>query len=133
MNAPHLDREEVLKLLEKIHATNETSQRVLSRDLNISLGRINFLIHELIDKGLVKIKRFKNSRAKSSYLYHLTPYGLQQKTLLSYRFFKRKIDEYDRLSREIRQLKEAIQDNPEYVELIKSESKFLLDFDNEIK
>jgi len=125
MNAPHLEKEEVLKLLEKIHSTNETSQRVLSRDLNISLGKINFLIQELIDKGLVKIKRFKNSQAKSSYLYHLTPYGLQQKTLLTYRFFKRKIEEYDRLNEEIKQLKEAMHENPEYAELIKSETEFL--------
>ena len=94
MNAPHLDREEVLRLLEKIHATNETSQRVLSRDLNISLGKINFLIQELIDKGFVKIKRFKNSHAKSSYLYHLTPDGLKQKTVMTYRFLKRKTQEY---------------------------------------
>ena len=105
MNAPHLDREEVLKLLEKIHATNETSQRVLSRDLNISLGKINFLIQELIDKGLVKIKRFKNSHNKASYLYHLTPDGLKQKTLLTYRFLKRKTQEYDRLKTEIESLK----------------------------
>jgi len=105
VNAPHLDREEVLKLLEKIHATNETSQRVLSRDLNISLGKINFLIQELIDKGLVKIKRFKNSHNKASYLYHLTPDGLKQKTLLTYRFLKRKTQEYDRLKTEIESLK----------------------------
>ncbi len=105
MNAPHLDREEVLKLLEKIHATNETSQRVLSRDLNISLGKINFLIQELIDKGLVKIKRFKNSHNKASYLYHLTPDGLKQKTVLTYRFLKRKTQEYDRLKTEIESLR----------------------------
>lgn len=105
MNAPHLDREEVLKLLEKIHSANETSQRVLSRDLNISLGKINFLIQELIDKGLVKIKRFKNSHNKASYLYHLTPDGLQQKTLMTYRFLKRKTQEYDRLKSEIDSLK----------------------------
>ncbi len=112
MNAPHLDREEVLKLLEKIHATNETSQRVLSRDLNISLGKINFLIQELIDKGLVKIKRFKNSHNKSSYLYHLTPDGLKQKTLMTYRFLRRKTEEYDRLKQEIETLKEVLKDHP---------------------
>lgn len=127
MNAPHLEKEEVLKLLEKIHSENETSQRVLSRDLNISLGKINFLIQELIDKGLIKIKKFKNSQAKSSYLYHLTPYGLQQKTLLTYRFLKRKIGEYDRLSQEIKQLKEIVKENPEYSELIKSETEFIIE------
>jgi EPS-associated MarR family transcriptional regulator len=109
VNAPHLDREEVLKLLEKIHATNETSQRVLSRDLNISLGKINFLIQELIDKGLVKIKRFKNSHNKASYLYHLTPDGLKQKTVMTYRFLKRKTREYDRLKTEIETLKALLE------------------------
>ncbi|HOX55139.1 MAG: MarR family EPS-associated transcriptional regulator [Candidatus Omnitrophica bacterium] len=110
MNAPHLEKEEVLKLLEKIHSTNETSQRVLSRDLNISLGKINFLIKVLIDKGLIKIKRFRNSHAKSSYLYHLTPYGIQQKTILTYRFLKRKIEEFDRLKTEIESLKKSVDD-----------------------
>lgn len=109
MNAPHLEKEEVLKLLEKIHATNETSQRVLSRDLNISLGKINFLIQELIDKGLVKIKRFKNSHNKASYLYHLTPDGLKQKTIMTYQFLKRKTREYDRLKTEIETLKALLE------------------------
>jgi EPS-associated MarR family transcriptional regulator len=123
MNAPHLEKEEVLKLLNKIHSTNETSQRLLSRDLNISLGKINFLINVLIDKGLIKIKRFKNSHAKSSYLYHLTPGGLQHKTVLTYRFLKRKIDEYDKLRGEIERLKELIKDNPEISNILKDEAE----------
>ena len=120
MNAPHLEKEEVLKLLNKIHSTNETSQRVLSRDLEISLGKINFLIQELIDKGLVKIKRFKNSHNKASYLYHLTPEGLRQKTLLTYRFLKRKTEEYDRLKHEIEAMKDLLKDYPNLMEELKS-------------
>ena len=110
MNAPHLEKEEVLKLLNKIHTSNETSQRVLSRDLNISLGKTNFLLNELINKGIIKIKRFKNSQNKSSYLYHLTPYGLKQKTIMTYRFLKRKVEEYDNLKYEIEDLRNLVKE-----------------------
>jgi EPS-associated MarR family transcriptional regulator len=110
MNIPSLEKEEILKILNKIHSSNEVSQRLLSRHLNISLGKTNFLIRELIKKGLIKIKRFKNSHNKSSYLYHLTPEGLRHKTILTYRFLKRKIEEYNKLKQEIEELRHVLEE-----------------------
>lgn len=100
-----LDNEESLKILKEIGANPSMTQRELSSRLGLSLGKINFLVKALIDKGHVKAENFKNSNNKSAYLYFLTPQGLEEKTRATYRFLLRKIEEYERLEEEIRQLK----------------------------
>jgi EPS-associated MarR family transcriptional regulator len=85
------------------------TQRELSSRLGISLGKVNFLINALIELGLVKVDNFKNSSSKSSYLYYLTPRGVEEKSRATYHFLKIKIQEYDRLEREIQQLREEVQ------------------------
>jgi EPS-associated MarR family transcriptional regulator len=82
----------------------------LSHKLGISLGKVNFLLNALIRKGFVKAHNFKNSHNKKAYLYKLTPHGLEEKAKVTYRFFKRKLEEYERLESEIRELREEIQD-----------------------
>jgi len=82
----------------------------LSHKLGISLGKVNFLLNALIRKGFVKAHNFKNSYNKKAYLYMLTPHGLEEKAKVTYRFFKRKLEEYERLESEIRELREEIQD-----------------------
>lgn len=77
----------------------------LSSRLGLSLGKINFLIKAMIEKGLIKVENFKNSSNKSAYLYLLTPMGIEEKAKTTYRFLKRKIEEYEKLETEIKQLK----------------------------
>lgn len=97
----------VMRLIEK---NPEISQRELARSLDISLGKVNFVLKALMEKGWVKAKNFKNSKNKVAYAYYLTPYGIEEKTGLTKRFLKRKLNEYDALKREIDQLKEETEE-----------------------
>ena len=100
-----LETEEALSILREIDVDPEMTQRALSSRLGLSLGKINFLVKALIEKGLVKAENFKNSKNKSAYLYTLTPRGLEEKTKATYHFLKRKMEEYEKLEVEIKQLK----------------------------
>jgi len=103
-----LENEESLKVLREIDTNPRLTQRELSFRLGLSLGKINFLLKSMIERGLVKAENFKNSQNKSAYLYLLTPTGIETKTKTTYRFLKRKIAEYEKLEIEIRQLKKEV-------------------------
>ena len=103
-----LESEEVLKLLREIEQTSETTQRELSSRLGISLGKVNFLLKALIDKGHIKVDNFKKSNNKSAYLYNLTPKGIEEKARISYHFLRRKLIEYSELEHEIGRLKHEV-------------------------
>ena len=100
--------EESLMLLRTISENPQITQRELSSRLGLSLGKINFLMKSLIEKGFIKANNFKNSNNKISYLYLLTPAGIEEKTKITYRFLKRKMEEYEKLENEIRHLKEEV-------------------------
>jgi EPS-associated MarR family transcriptional regulator len=87
-------------------ARDETlSQRDLSVRLGLSLGRVNYVVNSLIGKGLVKARRFKNSRNKLGYRYILTPEGIREKVVVTRRFLQAKLSEFERLQREIEVLR----------------------------
>ena len=96
---------QVLKYLDN---TQITSQREISKSLNISLGKINFILKALINKGIVKARNFKNNKNKRAYAYYLTPKGIDEKTRLTISFFDRKSKEYDKLKKELRDLEKEI-------------------------
>ena len=81
------------------------SQRELAGELGVSLGKANYCIKAMIDKGLVKANNFKNSDNKRAYFYVLTPRGIEAKAKISVRFLARKMEEYEALRVEIEQLK----------------------------
>ena len=95
-------RYRILKLLE---AEPGASQRKLSDQLGISLGRVNYCLRALIDKGLIKANNFRNSANKRAYLYLLTPKGIEEKSRVTLRFLKHKLDEYEIVKRELEQLR----------------------------
>ena len=104
-----------LKVLRHIEANPEITQRELALELGVSLGKANYCLKALIEKGLIKANNFKNSANKRAYLYILTPKGIETKTRISVRFLQRKIDEYEALRREIELLKTELRttdDNP---------------------
>jgi EPS-associated MarR family transcriptional regulator len=103
-----LETEEHLNLLREIDANPQMTQRLLSSRLGLSLGKINFLVKVMIEKGFIKAENFKNSKNKIVYLYYLTPTGIEEKARITYRFLKRKIEEYEKLETEIRLLKEEV-------------------------
>lgn len=97
------------KLLKSIEENPSQSQRELSQSLGISLGKLNYCLKALIDKGLVKAGNFRKNPQKQYYLYLLTPQGIEEKAKVTIRFLKRKVKDYEELKREIEELqKEAV-------------------------
>jgi EPS-associated MarR family transcriptional regulator len=94
-----------LKILKKIESNPHISQRKLAEELGVSLGKVNYCVKALIDKGLVKAGNFKRSLDKMAYLYLLTPQGIEEKAKLTASFLKRKIAEHEKITQEIEQLK----------------------------
>ena len=94
-----------LKVLRYLEDNPEVTQRELAVALGISLGKTNYCLRALINKGMVKAKNFKNSANKRAYLYILTPKGIETKARISVRFLQRKVEEYEALRIEIEQLK----------------------------
>ena len=92
-------------ILVKIDKDKNTSQRKLASNLGFSLGKLNYLLNELIKKGLVKIKRFKKNENKLRYVYILTPEGISKRSKFAINFMKRKITEYEELKKEISKFK----------------------------
>jgi EPS-associated MarR family transcriptional regulator len=84
------------------------SQREIASRNGISLGKVNYAIKSLIEKGHVKIKNFKGSKNKRKYTYILTPTGMYEKAKLTSDFFKWKMEEYERIKKEIAELEADI-------------------------
>ena len=99
---------EVLDIIKEIERTSSITQRTLSGKLGISLGKINYLLRALTEKGLIKLKRFKNSSNKIGYLYVLTPLGIKKRAEITKSFLHLKLEEYERLRDEIRDLRREV-------------------------
>ena len=97
-----------LKVLRRLQQTPEISQRVLAKELGISLGSINFCFQALVEKGWVKMQNFSQSKNKLRYAYLLTPKGVAEKSKLTAELMKRKVTEYGALQLEIEILKSEI-------------------------
>lgn len=96
-----MNNEDHLKVLNKINKEKKISQRLLSKKLGISLGKINYCLKELKKKGFVKIRNFNQSKKKIKYLYVLTPKGLKLKTKITIKFMKQKMQEYESLKKDL--------------------------------
>ena len=90
-----------LKVLRKIHSAPELSQRKIAEDLGFSLGKLNYCLKALNQKGYIKMKNFKKNPNKLNYAYILTPKGISAKIKLTVRFMKRMSKEYDELKKEL--------------------------------
>lgn len=96
-------------VLKHIESNPSITQRELAKELGVSVGKANYCLKALIDKGWVKANNFKNSNKKLAYFYILTPSGIEKKANLTVSFLARKIKEYEALKSEIELLKtEAI-------------------------
>jgi EPS-associated MarR family transcriptional regulator len=96
------------KVLRHIEDNPEITQRELARDLGISLGKANYCLKALIEKGWVKANNFKNSNNKAAYAYLLTPKGIERKAQITVSYLKRKLEEYESIKQEIEQLKSEL-------------------------
>ena len=95
-------------ILKKLKDNPYLTQRQLSKELGISLGKTNYVINALIDKGWLKLKNFKRSDKKLGYSYLLTTQGITEKAILAQKFLKKKSDEYNRLKEEIENLRKEL-------------------------
>ena len=91
-------------LLKTLENNPSLSQRDLAKRLGISLGKVNFCINALVEKGCLKVNNFRNSDNKLAYAYLLTPQGVEQKARMTVEFLQIKVQEYERLRAEIEEL-----------------------------
>ena len=96
------DKFQILKSLEQ---DSHLTQRQLSNNLGVSLGKVNYCVKSLIEKGFIKVNNFRNSKNKIQYSYLLTPKGIEEKAKLTLDFIRIKTQEYDTLKQEIESLK----------------------------
>lgn len=97
------------QVLKIINSSPQITQRELADELGVSLGKANYCLKSLIDKGWLKARNFKNSRNKIAYAYLLTPTGIEEKAAMTVDFLRRKMEEYEALKQEIEQLKSEVQ------------------------
>ena len=99
-------RYEDLDLLRHLQEKQDVSQRELAHKMGVSLGKMNYILNALIKKGIIKVQNFRNNNNKLAYTYYLTPAGINEKAILTVKFFKRKLNEYDIIKKEIAKLEE---------------------------
>ena len=93
-----------LDLLRKIELSPECTQRELSKEMGVSLGKVNYCMRKMIEKGWVKLINFSRNPNKAGYTYILTPKGIEQKAKLTFKFLAIKMKEYELLKEEISKL-----------------------------
>ena len=98
------NNEDYFQILRKIQKNKDLSQRILANELGFSLGKLNYCLKALKEKGLIKIKNFKKNPNKINYIYVLTPKGIAEKSTLTLNFMKRKLQEYEELKKEMQSL-----------------------------
>lgn len=104
-----LPDESYLRVLRLLDDNPHMNQRELSQALGVSLGKTNYCMKALLDKGLIKMQNFRGSQNKLAYAYLLTPSGIAAKADLTARFLKHKVQEYENLRKEIEALRREVE------------------------
>ena len=104
-----MHEESHLKVLRFLELNPRISQRDLSVAMGVSLGKTNYCIKALLDKGFIKMQNFRNNENKLAYTYLLTPAGVEEKARITVRFLKYKVQEYERLCAEIVELQREVE------------------------
>jgi len=97
------------KILKILAGDPSLSQRAMAGRMGISLGKTNYVLTELANKGIIKIKRFKSARNKIPYTYKLTPYGLEEQAKITLKFLKRKLSEYEEIKCQIKEIAKEVE------------------------
>jgi len=106
----HLYEQEIrYKLLKLLASEPNLSQREMAGRMGISLGKTNYVLTELANKDIIKIKRFKSARDKIPYTYMLTPHGLEEKARITLKFLKRKLSEYEEIKQQIKNIAKEVE------------------------
>jgi len=105
MTRSQLKEDMHFRILRLLQDNPEMSQRDLAKALGVSVGRMNYVLNALVDKGFVKLGNFTAAKDKRRYAYVLTPKGIAKRAALTRSFLARKIAEYEALREEIETLK----------------------------
>jgi EPS-associated MarR family transcriptional regulator len=97
------------KLLKLLEPNPALSQREVARELGMSLGKVNYCLKALVEKGWIKAANFKNSRNKSAYMYLLTPRGIEAKARVTAEFLRCKLREHEQLTAEIDSIRHEVE------------------------
>tara|TARA_B100001057_G_C22671303_1_gene879973 strand:- start:392 stop:706 length:315 start_codon:yes stop_codon:yes gene_type:complete len=100
-NNKQSDNNDFLQILRFLDKVPNSSQRSIAKSLGFSLGKINYTLKALRQKGYIKLNNFKRNKKKGNYLYILTPNGIFLKSKLAYKFMKIKFKEYEELKKEV--------------------------------
>jgi EPS-associated MarR family transcriptional regulator len=92
-------------VLREIQNNTKITQRSLAESLDISLGKANYVLSGLIDKGIIKAKKLKNNPDKIRWQYILTPQGVKDKVQITKDYLKRRLTEYEQIQKEIEALR----------------------------
>jgi len=107
-NKENISLEDTYAIFKEIERSGELSQRDFAGKLGYSLGKVNFLIKALTEKGLVKMENFSKSNNKTGYRYILTPKGISEKYKITADFLKRKEAEFIKMQVEIEELRKEV-------------------------
>jgi len=99
----------LLEALRLLSSHPELSQRQLSQALGLSLGKTHYVLHALLDKGLLKAENFRRNDNKMAYAYLLTPKGIKEKLAMTRAFLSRKEAEFEALHATIERLRHEVQ------------------------
>ena len=105
-NARVSKKQNQFQILKSLEQDSRSTQRQLSNNLGVSLGKVNYCIKSLIEKGFIKVNNFRNNKNKIQYSYLLTTKGIEEKSKLTLDFIRIKTQEYDVLKQEIENLKQ---------------------------
>ena len=100
-----IDIETKFKILDVISKSKISNQRSIANQTKFSLGKVNYVVNQMIKVGFLKFENFKNAENKKNYAYILTPSGLSEKIKITQSFIERKEREYIELKAEIEALK----------------------------
>ena len=95
------DEDSKVRMMRLINGNPSISQREIARSLDLSIGKVNYLIRALVERGMVKVHNFRASSDRRAYAYYLTPAGMYAKAMLTHGFLSRKLVEYEELRAEI--------------------------------
>ena len=105
-----LQEDTYFRIMTILSKNPDLTQRELAAQVGLSVGGVNYCLKALMEKGLIKMKNFANSKSKFGYVYVMTPRGIAERTALTRRFLKRKMEEYERLQTEIHELQGELND-----------------------
>jgi EPS-associated MarR family transcriptional regulator len=103
------DKDTSRRLLKLLTENPRLSQRQMAQKMGVSLGKTNYCLTQLAQKGFINIKRFKSAINKTCCSYTVTPMGLAEKADLTIRFLKLKLEEYDEIKRQIKELSREVE------------------------